>query len=92
MQAPVERTLHAKATVVPGTESASSSKQPGGAMNEDELKGKAKEIKGKAKDALGGLTDDPEMQVEGKIDEATGRIQNALGKAERKLDDEEDDR
>jgi hypothetical protein len=73
MQAPVERTLHAKATVVPGTESASSCRTT-------------------RKIALGGLTDDPEMLVEGKIDKATGKIQNALGKAERKLDDEEDDR
>jgi len=56
------------------------------------MKGTAKEIKGKAKDALGGLTGDTEMQIEGKVDQATGKVQNAIGKAERKLDEDDDDR
>ena len=54
-------------------------------MTEDEFKGKAREVKGRAKDAVGGLTNDPEMQIEGKIDKLTGKAQSALGKAERDL-------
>jgi uncharacterized protein YjbJ (UPF0337 family) len=60
---------------------------------DNSIQGKAREIKGKAKDAIGGLTDDPSLQVEGKIDKATGRMQDKLGKAERELDDmDQDDR
>jgi len=54
-------------------------------MTEDEFKGKAREVKGRVKDAMGGLTNDPEMQVEGKIDKLTGKAQNTLGKVERDL-------
>jgi uncharacterized protein YjbJ (UPF0337 family) len=47
------------------------------------VKGKATEVKGKVKDAVGGLTGNPEMQAEGKIDQLAGKVQNAVGKAER---------
>jgi uncharacterized protein YjbJ (UPF0337 family) len=79
-----------KATVVPGTESACSSRQQEVPM-EDEIKGKARELKGKAKDAMGGLTGNAEQQLEGKLEQAAGKTQQAFGKVERKLKEDEED-
>ncbi len=40
--------------------------------------GNADEMKGRAKEALGDLTDDKDMQREGKVDKATGKIKDAV--------------
>ena len=53
-------------------------------------KGKAKDLKGRMKDAAGGLTGDPDLQLEGKIDQLKGKVQDAYGKAERKVAREPD--
>ena len=60
-------------------------------MNKDELKGKAKQAKGAFKEKAGELTDNPDLQVEGKIDQAAGHLQEGLGMAKRKAREAVDD-
>jgi uncharacterized protein YjbJ (UPF0337 family) len=50
-------------------------------MNEDEIKGVARDAVGKVKDGVGGLAGDTGLQAEGKIDQATGKIQGQYGTA-----------
>lgn len=50
-------------------------------MDEDELKGTAKDIGGKVKDAAGGLTGDESLQAEGKADQLAGKAQKLYGQA-----------
>jgi uncharacterized protein YjbJ (UPF0337 family) len=58
---------------------------------ERSIRGKTNKAKGRVKDAAGALAGDPSLQAEGKWDEAKGELQDALGKAERRLDDDQDD-
>jgi uncharacterized protein YjbJ (UPF0337 family) len=48
-------------------------------MNENEIEGAARDAIGKVKDGIGGLTGDPGLQVDGKVDQATGKLQAKLG-------------
>jgi uncharacterized protein YjbJ (UPF0337 family) len=50
-------------------------------VDKEHLKGAADKAKGAVKDAFGRMTDDKEMQVEGKIDKAKGAAHGALGDA-----------
>ena len=50
-------------------------------MNEDEVKGKAKEVTGRLKRQAGEWTGDAETQAEGATDEVTGKAQQGWGKA-----------
>jgi uncharacterized protein YjbJ (UPF0337 family) len=56
--------------------------------------GTADEMKGKAKEAVADLTDDDELEREGKADEAAGRIKEKLSHAkdwvENRVDDAKD--
>ncbi len=54
-------------------------------MNEDEIKGVARDAVGKVKDGAGGLTGDTSLQAEGKIDQAAGKIQGQYGTAKQQL-------
>lgn len=54
-------------------------------MDEDELKGAAKDIGGKVKDAAGGLTGNEELQAEGKADQLTGKAQKLYGSAKESI-------
>jgi uncharacterized protein YjbJ (UPF0337 family) len=54
-------------------------------MNEDEIKGVARDAVGKVKDGAGGLTRDTDLQAEGKIDQAAGKIQGQYGTAKEQL-------
>jgi uncharacterized protein YjbJ (UPF0337 family) len=56
-------------------------------MNEDEIKGAAKDTIGKVEDAAGGLTGDPGLQAEGKMDQATGKLQGKFGDVKDQLGD-----
>lgn len=58
---------------------------------ERSIRGKGNKVKGRVKDAAGALSGDPSLQAEGKWDQAKGELQDALGKAERRLDDDQDD-
>ena len=54
-------------------------------MDEDRVKGAAKQMKGNIKDAAGKLTGDSKLQAEGKADKVEGKIQNAVGGAKDKI-------
>jgi uncharacterized protein YjbJ (UPF0337 family) len=57
----------------------------GTVMNEDEIKGVARDAAGKVKDGAGGLTGDPGLQADGKLDQAAGKIQGQYGTAKEQL-------
>jgi uncharacterized protein YjbJ (UPF0337 family) len=43
--------------------------------------GKAEELKGRVKEAAGDLTDDKDLQREGKTDQASGKVKGAVDDA-----------
>ena len=45
------------------------------------------DIKGRAKEAAGDLTDDKDLQREGKVDQASGAIKDKIGDAADKVKD-----
>ena len=45
------------------------------------------DIKGRAKEAAGDLTDDKDLEREGKIDQATGSVKDKVGDAADKVKD-----
>ena len=55
------------------------------------MAGTADEIKGKAKEAVGDLTDDDELEREGKVDQAAGGVKEKLADAKDWLEDRVDD-
>ncbi len=50
-------------------------------MDENRIKGAARDIGGKVQDTVGGLTGDTETQARGKANEALGTAQNTIGSA-----------
>lgn len=48
-------------------------------MDENEIKGAAREFGGRVQDALGGLTGDAKTQAEGKWNQASGQAQRSFG-------------
>jgi uncharacterized protein YjbJ (UPF0337 family) len=44
-------------------------------------------MKGRVKEAAGDLTDDDELQREGKVDKGTGKVKDAVDKVSDKLKD-----
>ena len=55
------------------------------------MSGQADEMKGKAKEAIGVLTDDGDLQREGKTDQAAGKTKDKLDDAKDWADDKIDD-
>ena len=43
----------------------------------DKASNKAEELKGKGKEAIGRVSDDPELEAEGKTDQAKGNLKQA---------------
>lgn len=41
---------------------------------DDKVEHKAEELKGRAKQAVGDLTDDEQLQAEGKLEQSTGKL------------------
>jgi len=54
-------------------------------MNDDEIKGKAKNIQGRVKEAAGTLTGNKDLESEGAADRGNGAIQEGYGEAKRKV-------
>lgn len=54
-------------------------------MDRDEMKGKAEKAKGFVKEKAGELTDNAELEAEGKMDRAGGAVREGFGKAKRKV-------
>jgi uncharacterized protein YjbJ (UPF0337 family) len=48
-------------------------------MSSETIKGSLQDIAGRVQDAVGGATNDPSLQVEGKLRKATGRLQQNYG-------------
>jgi uncharacterized protein YjbJ (UPF0337 family) len=48
-------------------------------MDREHVKGTADKVKGSIKDTAGKLTDDKELQQEGKLDKAKGDVRNVAG-------------
>ncbi|MGV8908153.1 MAG: CsbD family protein [Propionicimonas sp.] len=44
---------------------------------DDKIKNAAQEARGKVKEGYGNLTDDPELQAEGKVDQAAANVKQA---------------
>ena len=55
------------------------------------MSGKADDLKGRVKEAAGDLTDNKEMQREGKADQAAGKAKDKLDDAKDWLEDKIDD-
>lgn len=50
-------------------------------MDEDRIKGKAKDVTGSVKEAVGKATGDKETERSGKADQVEGKVQEGVGKA-----------
>jgi uncharacterized protein YjbJ (UPF0337 family) len=50
-------------------------------MDEDRVKGKAKDVIGTAREAVGKATNDKKLERSGKADQVEGKVQNTVGKA-----------
>jgi uncharacterized protein YjbJ (UPF0337 family) len=50
-------------------------------IDENEIKGAARDIGGKIQDAVGGLTSDASIQAKGKWNQAAGKAQRTFGEA-----------
>lgn len=50
-------------------------------MDKEHVKGIAHQVKGAVKEALGKATNDPALEVEGKIEKTEGKARRALGDA-----------
>ena len=47
--------------------------------SEDQIKGKVHQVQGDAKEKVGKLTNDPDLENEGKTENLKGKIQNKIG-------------
>ncbi len=56
-----------------------------GARKDDTVSGDADQAKGRIKEAVGDLTDDKELQREGKVDQGAGKVKDAVDKVKDKL-------
>lgn len=56
-------------------------------MNEDQIKGRAKDVKGKIKEATGKVVDSDRLKGEGVADQVAGKSQAAYGDAKQKAKD-----
>ena len=54
-------------------------------MNKEEMKGKVDKAKGWAKEKAGEITDNPELESEGKADQMKGEARETYGEAKRKI-------
>lgn len=60
-------------------------------MNQDELKGKAEKAKGYVKEKAGEITNDPELEAEGKAERAGGKLREGYGKVKEKVSETADE-
>lgn len=56
-------------------------------MDEDNIKGKAKDVTGRIKRQVGEWTGDKDLQTEGTADQVEGKVQNAWGNVKDKARD-----
>ena len=56
-------------------------------MDKDRIEGKKEQVKGFVKDKAGKITNDPELEAEGKVQRAAGKVQEGIGKVKDKARD-----
>ncbi len=54
-------------------------------MDDDRVKGAAKQVEGSIKEAIGKITGDTKTQAEGAAEKTAGKVQNAVGGAKDSL-------
>lgn len=52
---------------------------------EDRTTGKLHEVKGTIKETLGELTNDANLQADGRVEKTAGKVQNIIGKIEKAI-------
>ena len=52
----------------------------------DQLQGMAHKLKGSVKEAVGHLTNNPDLEAEGRIEKIGGHVQEKVGQVEKVLD------
>ena len=53
---------------------------------ENEIAGKVHEVKGTIKEKVGQITNDPDLEGEGIVENITGKIQSKLGQVEKAIE------
>jgi uncharacterized protein YjbJ (UPF0337 family) len=71
--------------LAPTRRARASAHEGGITMDRDEIKGKGEKAKGFVKEKAGELTNNAELEAEGKMDRASGAVQEGFGKAKRKV-------
>jgi uncharacterized protein YjbJ (UPF0337 family) len=56
-----------------------------GLMEREEIKGKAERAKGWVKDKAGEITNNPDLEAEGEVEQAEGQLREGYGAAKRKV-------
>lgn len=52
----------------------------------DQIQGKLHELKGKVKQAAGHVTNNPNLEAEGQVEQITGKVQKKVGQIEKLLE------
>ena len=56
-----------------------------GLMEREEIKGKVERAKGWVKDKAGEITNNPDLEAEGEVEQAEGQLREGYGAAKRKV-------
>jgi len=70
----------------PGTFSKEERRKQMKPSTKDQIKGKLHEMKGKAKETAGQVTNDPNLEAEGRAEKITGKVQKKVGQIEKVLE------
>jgi len=54
-------------------------------MNKEQVSGKVDELKGRAKEEIGKVTNNPDTQAEGLVDQGKGKVKQTYGDAKEEL-------
>lgn len=54
-------------------------------MEQEEIKGKVERAKGWVKDKAGEITNNPDLEAEGEVEQAEGQLREGYGAAKRKV-------
>jgi uncharacterized protein YjbJ (UPF0337 family) len=70
----------------PGTFSKAERRKQMKLSTKDQIKGKLHEMKGEAKEKAGQVTNDPNLEAEGRAEKFTGKVQKKVGQIEKVLE------
>src|SRR5579872_3097851 len=72
--------------LTPGTFSKEERRKQMKPSTKDQIKGKLHEMKGEAKEKAGQVTNDPNLEAEGRAEKITGKVQKKVGQIEKVLE------